>query len=77
MTWILLVNCVIHVDMLDLHGDVVWASGDMPRQLWLNVKANTRAEAALEVKICAVRPDVPAAQRMLRRTLISGLARRD
>ncbi len=43
------VNRVIRIDMLDEHGEVVWSSGDMPRQLWLSVKPNSHAETTLEV----------------------------
>ena len=43
------VNRVIRINMVDEHGDVVWTSGDMPRQLWLSVKTNSHAEATLEV----------------------------
>jgi len=46
------VNRVIRIDMLDQHGEVVWSSGDMPRQLWLSVKPNSHAETTLEV-VCA------------------------
>ena len=43
------VNRVIRIDMLDQYGEVVWSSGDMPRQLWLSVKPNSHAETTLEV----------------------------
>ena len=43
------VNRVIRIDMLDQQGEVVWSSGDMPRQLWLSVKPNSHAETTLEM----------------------------
>ncbi len=43
------VNRVTRIDMLDINGEVVWTSGDMPRQLWLSVKSNSHAEATLDV----------------------------
>ena len=43
------VHRVIRIDMLDQDGEVVWSSGDMPRQLWLSVKPNSHAETTLEV----------------------------
>ena len=43
------VHRVIRIDMLDQHGEVVWSSGDMPRQLWLSVKSNSHAETTLEM----------------------------
>ena len=43
------VHRVIRIDMLDQHGEVVWSSGDMPRQLWLSVKPNSHAETTLDV----------------------------
>ena len=47
------VNRVIRIDMLDSHGEVVWSSGDMSRQLWLNIKPDSHAESTLEVT-CAL-----------------------
>ena len=46
------VNRVRQIDMLDERGEVVWSSGDMPRQLWLSVKPNSHAEATLDT-VCA------------------------
>jgi hypothetical protein len=43
------VNRIRRIDMLDESGEVVWSSGDMPRQLWLTVKPNSHAEKTLEV----------------------------
>ncbi len=43
------VNRIFRIDMLDQHGEVVWSSGDMPRQLWLGVRPNSHAETTLEV----------------------------
>ena len=43
------VNRIRRIDMLDERGEVVWSSGDMPRQLWLSVKPNSHAENTLEV----------------------------
>ena len=43
------VNRVRQIDMLDADGNVVWSSGDMPRQLWLSVKPNSHAESTLDV----------------------------
>ena len=43
------VHRVIRIDMLNPDGEVVWSSGDMPRQLWLSVKTNSHAETTLDV----------------------------
>ena len=50
------VNRVTRIDMLNEQGEVVWTSGEMPRQLWLSVKPNSHAEATLEVA-CAHQQD--------------------
>lgn len=46
------VNRVIRIDMIDQYGEVMWSSGDMPRQIWLTVKPNSHSESTLE-EVCA------------------------
>jgi len=43
------VNRIRRIDMLDESGEVVWSSGDRPRELWLSVKPNSHAETTLDM----------------------------
>jgi hypothetical protein len=42
------INRVISIDMLGVNGEVVWASGKMPKRLWEDVQDNTHGGRTFE-----------------------------
>lgn len=46
------INRVVEIEMLGVDGNVVWASGPMPKRLWEDVQVNTHGEATLDF-VCA------------------------